>query len=278
MKYTVILPLYHHVPSYPINRFASDMALNVVIFGETGVGKSSVVNMFDGDEQASVGNGAQGVTFTHRSYEKRICETSFRVFDTVGLNEGAEGTVDAATAIVELYKLITGLENGVSLLVYVMRAPRITTTRKKNYELFRTLCDETVPIVMVVTGLEDMQDMDQWWRDNKVAFDKCNMVFHDVACVTATKGKYRNGAYVYEDEFVFSKKKLEAFIGRYYSRTPWKMARQRWFVRVAVNVHTTLAGVFRFAPKATNKLCQLLQEYGGLTKEEAWTRAKLAVQ
>jgi predicted GTPase len=250
------------------------MALNVIIFGETGVGKSSIVNMFDGDKPASVGNGAQGVTFEHRFYQKHICGTLFRVFDTVGLNEGAEGAMDTATAIVKLYELIMGLRNGVSLLVYVMRAPRITMTGKKNYELFRTLCDGIVPIVMVVTGLEDMEDMDQWWRDNQAAFDKCNMFLSDVACVTGTKGKDRNGAHVYEAEFASSKKKVEELIDRNYSQTPWKTERQPWFVRVAVK----FAGVRRFAPFTANKLCQLLQDYGGLTKEEAWTRAKQAVQ
>ena len=254
------------------------MALNVIIFGETGVGKSSVVNMFDGDEDALVGNGARGVTFAHKSYEKRIYDTSFSVFDTVGLNEGAEGAMDAATAIVELYKLIAGLDDGLSLLVYVMRAPRITTTKKKNYELFQALCDGEVPIVMIVTGLEDMEDMSQWWTDNQSAFQRCNMIFKDVACVTATKGKYRNGAYVYEDEYALSKKKLEAFIDGYHSPTPWRMARQSWFARVAVEMHSKLARVFRFAPMATTKLCKLLEEYGGLTKQEARERAKLAMQ
>jgi GTPase Era involved in 16S rRNA processing len=254
------------------------MAFNVVVFGETGVGKSSVVNMFKGDKSALVGNGAQGVTFAHNSYEKHIFETSFRVFDTVGLNEGAAGAMDAATAIEELYKLIMGLENGVSLLVYVMRAPRITATGRKNYDLFRSLCDETVPIVMVVTGLEDMQDMDEWWWDNQHAFDKCYMSFRAVACVTGTKGKHRNGAHIFEDEFAASKEKLEKVIGGHYSRTPWKMAKQPWFARVAVRVHTKLAGVFRFAPMSTNKLCQLLQDYGGLTKKEALKRVKQAMK
>jgi hypothetical protein len=254
------------------------MAFNVVVFGETGVGKSSIVNMFKGDKSAAVGNGAQGVTFAHNSYEKHICETSFRVFDTVGLNEGAAGAMDAATAIEELYKLITGLENGVSLLVYIMRAPRITATGRKNYELFRSLCDGTVPIVMVVTGLEDMQDMDEWWSDNQHAFDKCNMSFRDVACVTGTKGRFRNGAHIFEDEFAASKEKLEKVIGGNYSRKPWKMARQPWFARVLVNLPTRLAGVLCFAPMATNKLCQLLQDYGGLTKEEALNRAKRATK
>jgi hypothetical protein len=261
-----------------VPRESRDMHLNVIIFGETGTGKSSIVNMFDGGKEANVDNGALGVTFEHEFYEKRINGSTFRVFDTVGLNEGTAGTVTAPKAIAGLYNLIAQLDDGVSLLVYVMRAPRIRATTQKNYDLFRMLCDGEVPIVMAVTGLEDMDNMDEWWGNNKEAFHRCNMLFQGVACITATRGKLRNGSYVYEAEFAGSKEKLEMLIGNNYSRTPWRMPRKPWFAAVAVDVHNKLAAMFRFKPMAPPKLCQALQEYGGLSEKEARIEACRAVQ
>ena len=89
------------------------------------------------------------------------------------------------------------LDDGVNLLVYVMRAPRIVATAKANYELFfETFCYGQVPIVIVVTGLEDKDDMDKWWEENKSVFDDYKMPFSGSACITATQGKLLKGGYL----------------------------------------------------------------------------------
>ncbi|EIW86065.1 hypothetical protein CONPUDRAFT_140796 [Coniophora puteana RWD-64-598 SS2] len=81
------------------------MPVNVVIFGETGAGKSSVVNLVLGRDEAPVNSSAIGVTFGAKSYSVDLDGRSVRLFDTSGLDEGDEGSRVPAIII------ITGLEN-----------------------------------------------------------------------------------------------------------------------------------------------------------------------
>jgi predicted GTPase len=203
---------------------------NVIVFGESGAGKSSVVNMLDGNLVAKVSHGVVGMTFNNTPYTKTIRGSKFNVCDTVGLNEAtpwSDAPQDDSNA---LQKLIGLLEDGVHLLVHVMRAPRITETTKKNYDMFfRGFCRSSVPIVLVVTGLEDREFMDDWWIENKKTFDQYGMTFRGCACITAVKGRSLNEKLIYEEKRKESKRKLENLIHRSYSHTSWKMPPESWF-------------------------------------------------
>ncbi|CAG8701357.1 2325_t:CDS:2, partial [Acaulospora colombiana] len=206
---------------------------NIIVLGETGSGKSSVINMLHGSREAKVSNGAKGETFKNECYEKVLRERTINVFDTVGLDEGDQGTCAAEQAIRNLYGLIRQLENGVNLLVYILRAPRITKTDQTNYDLFyKQLCCSAVPIVLVVTGLEDEEDMGKWWFDNENIFNDYGMKFAESACITATKGKLKKGVYTLQEEYDESKIKVQDLIAKHYSRVPWKMPKLLWLQRM----------------------------------------------
>jgi len=192
---------------------------NVVIFGETGVGKSSVVNMLTGGGGAArVSPGGKGVTLQNERYEKDIRGSRFNIFDTVGLDEGAAGTVSAEKANEGLYRLLSTLDGGINLLVYVVRGPRIKSSIQKNYLMFFEICcKKQVPIVLVITGLENEDDMDAWWDGNHGSFREQGMTFSAAACITATRGR-RN---VFAKEFEESKEKIEGLILDHCSETPW---------------------------------------------------------
>ncbi|PVF92545.1 hypothetical protein CPB86DRAFT_877791 [Serendipita vermifera] len=198
---------------------------NVIVFGDTGVGKSSIVNMLEGDREATVSSKAKGETFMNEAYEKIVNGRKMKVFDTVGLSEGDAGRVPAATAIKNLYNLLEQLDNGVSLLVYVMRGPRITETIKRNYRYFyEELCDKKVPIVLAVTGMENEEDKEKWWNDNNTVFKGYGMYFAGRACITATKGKTnKNGEYIFQDDYNESKIMFRDLISQHCSPIPWKM-------------------------------------------------------
>jgi len=182
--------------------------LNVIVFGETGAGKSSVINMILGSDKAKVGDGALGETFRTTVYPVEIDGKTYLLHDTVGLGEHSGGTVDSAKAVGNLYRLVTDLSNsgGVNLLVFVIKCGRLTETIHKNYGLFyQGFCDSQVPVVLVVTGCEDVEPtMDTWWIDNQASFGLATMSFDDHACVCAFKGSkgsngtYRNGELVEE--------------------------------------------------------------------------------
>ena len=162
-------------------------------------------------------------------------------------------------------------ENGVNLLVFVMRAPRITDAASKNYDMFFNIfCQKKVPIVIAITGLEDEQDMDDWWKDNERVFDAHGMKFSGYACVTATRGKYVQGKHRYEEEYIESKKKVESLIHAACNPNPWRMEKKSWFVATVISVRNTFATVFGFAPIVlAQELLHALQTFGGLTNREA---------
>jgi hypothetical protein len=167
---------------------------------------------------------------------KMILNMPCHVFDTVGLNKGSGGLVDDQAAIVGLYNLMQKLNNGLNLLVYVMHAPRyrftqmgkylphITQAAGQNYELFyNVFCQKKVPIVIIITGLENEENMDKWWEWNKHVFNDYKMKFDGHTSTTARKGKVVQGIPHYKEEYEESKKKVERLIYDACQAEPWRM-------------------------------------------------------
>lgn len=162
---------------------------NVVIFGESGSGKSSVINAITQTQLAETSSDATGCTFSYQCYPVEISGQRYVLFDTAGLNEGSTGAVPAAKAEKELKRLLRGLmspgSDGIGLLVYCVRSTRARQALIRNYDLFYSvICRKKVPIVVVVTGLENETDMRGWWYANAKEFKSRGMYFQDHACVT----------------------------------------------------------------------------------------------
>ncbi|KAG2370290.1 P-loop containing nucleoside triphosphate hydrolase protein [Suillus spraguei] len=161
---------------------------NVVIFGETGSGKSSVINVIAQEEIARTTNDAVGCTSESKRYSVDIYGQKFTLFDTAGLNEGTAGTVPHKQAKRQLKTLLDQLHespsDGIDLLVYCVRKP---TSNRAILNAYNTVYSWTcrkkrVPIVVVVTGLEFESPMKSWWDDNEEIFDDMHLAGH--ACVT----------------------------------------------------------------------------------------------
>src|ERR1700731_1292296 len=251
---------------------------NVIVFGETGAGKSSVINMLEGGMQAPVSMNLVGMTFASARYLKTIRGSTFTMFDTAGLNETIHGSVPPSRAIEQLYKLVHELrDDGISLLVYVMRAPRLKSTMKKNYEIFYDIfCQRSVPIVIIVTGLEVVGDVEKWWANNEQVLRNNEMSFHGHACITATQGReLQSGEHVYDDEYRTSKEDLKKLIYQFRDTTPWTVPSKTWIEDMVIRVHIILADLLGLDSKAAARdLRFALQAYGGLSRKEAASRAK----
>jgi len=156
--------------------------------------------MILGSNDANVGHNLVGETFRSNTYQVEINGKTYNLHDTVGLGEHSGGTVDNQKAVRNLYRLLTDLSNsgGVNQLIFVMKQGRLTDSVHKNYTLFHHgFCESKVPIVVIVTGCEDVEPtMDSWWIDNEALFTEAGMLFDGHACVCAFRGrKTKTGGY-----------------------------------------------------------------------------------
>ncbi|KIJ67584.1 hypothetical protein HYDPIDRAFT_108441 [Hydnomerulius pinastri MD-312] len=163
-------------------------ARNVVVFGESGVGKSSVINMIVGRIVTKTSNDAVGCTFRHQCHEVVINGVKVNLWDTAGLDEGTEGTVPAAQAEEGLKAFLRQVtrSDGIDLLVYCVRGSRVRKALLRNYNIFyAAICRKKVPVALVVTGLENYEgEMDLWWAEHEKDLRKHGMQFDAHACVT----------------------------------------------------------------------------------------------
>jgi len=168
---------------------------NIVIFGQTGAGKSSVVNLMAGEERAATSSDTQRCT-THWEEHSIACDgyNYLKVFDTVGLQKQQKKPCEEhPDAIEDARSLITKLDNegGIDLLLFCVRGLKFVPTIESNYQRFyiELLGGEKkkkIPVVLVVTGLEREQNMEDWWTRNKDTLkSKINVDGH--VCITAAK-------------------------------------------------------------------------------------------
>ena len=164
---------------------------NVILFGETGVGKSSVINLMAGREVAQTSSDLPSCTLHAEEYAFTFPGgTEIRIFDTVGLEGPDMGVKPFMDAIVEAHQLVTSLHRvgGVDLLLFCVRGGRITKTTRRTYQLFyEVLCGSDVPLAVIVTHLEGEENvMEDWWVRNEKWFGTYKINRIDAhACITA---------------------------------------------------------------------------------------------
>ncbi|KAG8214127.1 hypothetical protein J3R82DRAFT_10890 [Butyriboletus roseoflavus] len=220
--------------SYQIQRACTP---NVLIFGETGVGKSSVINLIAGERLADVSAGASSCTMEATSYDVVLTDNQgvghhIRLFDTVGLNEPSLSKNNYLGAIEKANVLITQLQRtgGIRLLIFCIRGSRITAVMQNNYRLFRDiLCQNQVPVAFVITGLENEHPMENWWNRNAALFAKSNLSCTSHVCVTATRGLDD----VYVSQYQLSQTAIHGMLLEHLSKTSWEPERTGWFIHLA---------------------------------------------
>ncbi|OAX35944.1 hypothetical protein K503DRAFT_772984 [Rhizopogon vinicolor AM-OR11-026] len=166
----------------------SMLTRNIVLFGQSGAGKSSVINLMAGEVKAKTSPGTERCTMHWEEHLISFGECNYKVFDTIGLEEPQLGVEEYLHAIVNARNLIMKLDNegGIDLLLFCVRAGRFTATIQNNYRLFyEWLCEKKVPIVLVITGLEREDNMEDWWTKYKHTFDKYKISVDGHACITA---------------------------------------------------------------------------------------------
>lgn len=207
------------LPVSPIHIF------NIILFGESGVGKSAVVNQIFDKEAVRVGNQAVGCTIESakvsgflKDYPNIYCN----VYDTIGLSESSRGSVPTAQAFVELIKLAYAVPDGINLLICCHPKGRISSERfKANYRIFKEeLCENRIPCILVVTRCEGDDPIDEWWFENKdLIRQQLEFDFADGVCVSTIRTKKNDPKTVLE-EYKTSRRNLIETILRKALREP----------------------------------------------------------
>lgn len=120
---------------------------NVLIAGQTGAGKSSVINMIFGNDVAVVGTG-KPVTQKIDVYESE--KSDVRIFDSKGYELGAEADAEFYESVIGLAKQTNNPENAIHLIWYCIPC---NGARVTDYDLgaLETFHDSDIPNAVVFT-------------------------------------------------------------------------------------------------------------------------------
>lgn len=186
----------------------------IVLFGETGAGKSSLINLMADEEVANTSPDMQRCTMQWKDYTIGFGGDSYKVFDTIGLEEPQLGIKEYLESVENAYKLIKELDRqgGIDLLLFCVRAGRVTATLQSNYRLFHEfLCEKKVPIVLAITNLEREKRMEDWWERNHNTFEKYQIQVAGHACITAANRLDGRHKLLYEESRITIRNLVKKF-------------------------------------------------------------------
>jgi len=204
----------------------SPQNINVILFGETGVGKSSLINLITGQEVAAISADAPRCTMDSKEYTFDIGSAKVQMWDTVGLNEpelGPIGYLDAVEKTIQLIKSLNAA-GGISLLLFCIRGNRVTATTQSNYRLFyEILGKKEVPVALVITHLEREQHMEDWWPRNEKLLERYGILSAGHACVTGV---------IDHPKYLQSRDAICALLTQYDERGKFTMPSEAWIGRL----------------------------------------------
>ncbi|KAG2342558.1 hypothetical protein BDR05DRAFT_860445, partial [Suillus weaverae] len=160
---------------------------NVLLFGETGVGKSAIINLIMGRDVAQTSPDAATCTLQHTFHEVTLGDCRLKLWEVSSIDKMSFfRALFAKWRLKKSYKKLSR-DDRVYLLLYCMRGSRAQRALISDYKFFTDIVGlPTVAVAAVVTSLEDYpKDMDKWWTNNKDNLERLGMRFSAHACITS---------------------------------------------------------------------------------------------
>ena len=181
---------------------------NVIFIGETGSGKSSIINLIAGHSLAVVARDSRPCTSAFASYDVSIKGRTYRLWDTPGLGgnpyswlspdswvsrRSARATKDS---VLKRFLRERRRRGELDLLVLCVRGGRANAAMSRTYSVFcRASRQVVIPVVIAVTHLERAQPtMEQWWLNNERELGRLGLLFDGHACLTCLSPHHRRWA------------------------------------------------------------------------------------
>ncbi|KAI6011282.1 hypothetical protein EDC04DRAFT_778045 [Pisolithus marmoratus] len=143
-----------------------DAVLSIMVLGEIGVGKSSVVNLIAGENIAEVSPNANVCTRRTIKYDATVESMRMHIWEVSGFNQPGDGLKWNATDFMERLGPLLKAKASVDTIPFCMRGLKLTTVTMRIFELIDDIFGGRIPIVLVINHLEREREMEDWWERN----------------------------------------------------------------------------------------------------------------
>ncbi|KAG1751383.1 kinase-like domain-containing protein [Suillus paluster] len=185
-------------PPVPVN--SPSREYTIVIAGAIGSGKSSLVNLLSGTPEpvAPTSNDVGRCTTKWKDYPISFRGTAYKVFDTVGLASSNCTPLEpkARSGAMEKYakQQIKAIhdQGGIDLLLFCVpsRNFHVETVLNDYRRLEGELQGRQVPVVLVITHLDEPLTFESWWSKNSPGARDQMQSIADHICITSIHAKY----------------------------------------------------------------------------------------
>ena len=235
---------------------------NVVLLGESGVGKSSVINLMAHCHVAETSSGIKACTQKAQPYFFTLSsQIPLCIIDTPG--------IDATDNVIDVIKSLPNTQD-IDLLLFCVKGGRFTdSTERAHYLISELLRRHRVPLALVVTHLEEEDIMEDWWRCNEQTIKTFGICPVGHACVTA-----RPADEMYAAQRVQSRRALARLLHGVFC-TPNPSYMQAIQNRLAELIEKSISLLPR--RKRTERLRRKLEEEYAFPRDEAQMLAEVIV-
>ncbi|KAI6015402.1 hypothetical protein PISMIDRAFT_684173 [Pisolithus microcarpus 441] len=163
--------------------------LNVLVMGEIGSGKSSVINLLVGKTVAKVSPDAEACTLKTVRHEAMIqvqeARATVHIWEVVGFNqpEDMTGKGSGMTLDVDLDPILQA-KASVDVIFFCMQGSRLKNAPTRVVKHINDVSGGRITIVLVITNLEREKNMEDWWERNGRGVQNMGLGETEHACIT----------------------------------------------------------------------------------------------